>query len=116
MKKTPTSPEPPTPTPTPPEYLGPEGRKLWEKHVENTSDLETLELYCASYQRWITAGADVQENGMTLILTNERGQQTAKANPACAVEAAQARIMMSCQRKLGSVLHPKLLDAFSEFD
>jgi len=102
--------------PRAPAHLDAYGREIWYDYCNQTTDFRTLEIYASSYSRWIGAKADIKVNGLSLLITNERGQNTAKANPACAVEAAAARIMMACSNKLGLKSEQIKTDAFSEFD
>jgi P27 family predicted phage terminase small subunit len=99
-----------------PAHLDAYGREIWYDYCNQTTDFRTLEIYASSYSRWLGAKADIKVNGLSLLITNERGQNTAKANPACAVESAAARIMMACSNKLGLKSEQTKTDAFSEFD
>ena len=81
---------------SPPSHLGRQGRVIWRRFVDGTNDRLTLEVLASTYERWLAAKADIEKNGCTLV-----GGTGPKTNPAVLVEEKSARIILSCQKKLG---------------
>ena len=51
---------------TPPPSLDSQGTRIWEKWIEQVSDLELLENYCIAYQTMVIASKSVTEDGLIL--------------------------------------------------
>lgn len=89
----------------PPTSLGPKGIEKWKQLQPNLraggqSALDTLEVYCAAYERWVNAQRWLDEHGDVLEIVSDKGV-VLKAQPAPKLDvAARAEKAMSEAMKL----------------
>lgn len=87
-----------------PPSLGPVGAEKWRQlrprlcEQEDQADLDLLEIYCASYERWMNAQKWLNENGDVLEIVSDKGvvlkaQPAPKLDVAARAEKAMAEAM-----------------------
>jgi P27 family predicted phage terminase small subunit len=104
-----------TTTPHTPPSLDDHGTRIWEKWIEQVTDLELLENYCIAYQTMIQAAQSVSKDGLTIESASDRGHIVTRKNPACEILATSQRTLLACSRKLNLKTDPPEDDPFAEF-
>jgi len=92
-------------TPDPPEWLGDWATEMWQTiapwltqtGIMTRTDTHNLAVFCAAYDRWRQAEADVATKGITI--TDAKG--VLKKNPACTVINEALRQLASFGAALG---------------
>jgi P27 family predicted phage terminase small subunit len=92
------------PEPEPPSHLKSEGRAIWIQFCGRTTQHQSLESYCAAYERFRAARGDIEARGTTILVKSDRGHEMERVNPNVAVEAQAQRTMLGLANKLGLAL------------